>query len=209
MGRFRSEKEISGTKKSVRLILKKDLKGLDFEIAHNLSRQESVRSYLAWLVTRRMTKIIHMPILANSETVGLQGCFSDLVLSSIDNSRRFQEESLAGDPALAEIYATTVLQKKTVLHIMDGFWLQFAGGPSYAPRYCRKGSLLLFSTDPVAIDSYAAEILDSWRIAGRLPSLKSQINYLKTASELGLGHGYDKGQVKITKIVMIPAEVSP
>lgn len=207
---FRGEKEISATKKSVKFTSKKNLKqSLDFEVTREVARQESVRSYLAWLVTQRMTKMIHVPVLANSETVGLQGCFADLVLGSIDNSRRFQEEPLAGDPALAEIYATTDLKKKTVLHIMDGFWLQFAGGPGYAPRYCRKGSLLLFSTNPVAMDSYAAEILDAWRMAGRLPSLKSQINYLKTGSDLGLGQMYNKGQVKITKIVMSPAEIAP
>ena len=201
------------TKRSAKVSKQQDWKkSLNFEIASRsspLARQESIRSYMAWLVTRRITKLIHVPVLVNSETVGIYGCISDLVLGSIDNSRRFQEEPMWGDPALAEVYATTVLAQKTILHVMDGLEMQFAGGPSYAPRYCRKGNLLFLSTDPVALDSYAAEILEAWRSAGRLPSLKAHINYLKTANELGLGNWHNEDSVKFTKVVINPNEKIP
>ncbi|MBX7157366.1 MAG: DUF362 domain-containing protein [Verrucomicrobiae bacterium] len=180
---------------------KKNLdEGLNFELASALPKQESFRSYVAKLVTRRLTKIIHMPVLSNSEAVGLQGCFADLVLGSVDNTRRFQFEPFWGDPALAEIYAKTPLRTKTVLHVMDGLWCQYGGGPDYVPHYCRKMNSLFMSEDPVALDSYALNLIEPWRIASLLPLLK--INYIKTAKTLGLGNFFDNEKIEIKKIAM-------
>jgi hypothetical protein len=174
--------------------------GLNFELASTFPKQESFRSYVAQLVTRRLTKIIHMPVLSNSEAVGLQGCFANLVLGSVDNSRRFQFEPFWGDPALAEIYAATPLRSKTVLHVMDGLWCQYGGGPDYVPHYCRKMNSLFISEDPVALDSYALNLIEPWRIAARLPLLK--VNYINTAQTLGLGNLFNNEKAKIKKIVV-------
>ncbi|MEZ5405720.1 MAG: DUF362 domain-containing protein [Verrucomicrobiia bacterium] len=180
---------------------KKNLdEGLNFELASALTKQESFRSYVAKLVTQRLTKIIHVPVLSNSEAVGLQGSFADLVLGSVDNTRRFQFEPFWGDPALAEIYAKTSLQTKTVLHVMDGLWCQYGGGPDYVPHYCRKMNSLFMSEDPVALDSYALSLVESWRIAARLPL--TRIRYLNTAQALSLGSLFNNKKVTIKKIVM-------
>lgn len=198
--------EFQDIKKSSRQAGKKVQKksldeGLNFELAGAFPKQESFRSYVAQLVTRRLTKIIHVPVLSNSEAVGLQGCFADIVLGSVDNTRRFQFEPFWGDPALAEVYAKTPLRTKTVLHVMDGLWCQYGGGPDYVPHYCRKMNSLFMSEDPVALDSYALSLLEPWRIAARLPLLK--VNYINTAKTLGLGNFFDDEKVKIKKIVMI------
>jgi len=159
-------------------------------------RQESAKSYFAKIASQYTTKIINLAVFSDSDTVGFEGCVAGLALASVDNTRRFQGPPMFGNPALAEILAEEPLKKKTVFHILDGMLAQYAGGPSFQPKYCKPHATLYFGTDPVAIDSMAVERADKWRAADQLPPIKPLTQYLQTATKLGLGE-CDLSKVKV------------
>lgn len=155
--------------------------------AQKMPRQSSNKSYYAKIVTQMATKIINMPVMANSESTGLHGCIASLALDSVDNNRRFQFQPLWGDPALAEIIAEEPIRKKIVLHIMDGLLAQYAGGPSLNINYCHEQATIYVSKDPVAIDATVAILLEKFRATRRLPEAAPMLGHIRSAARLGLG----------------------
>lgn len=174
-----------------------------FSLGNPKQPQEQIsnRSFFAKIITQKANKIIHLSIASDHPDVGIWGACSSLALASVDNSRRFTTNGIAGDPAVGEILNHAALKKKVVLHVMSGFLAQFAGGPDFEPHYCESPGLLLVSQDPVAIDTLILERFEAWRKERIISPIGENARHLKSATQLGVGHPYqEQSKVDIVNV---------
>lgn len=164
-----------------------DKAGMRFSDILSTGEQVSSASYYAKILSSQVTKVINVPSLTDSFLTGINGAFTNMTLSNLDNWRRFAKSASEGDSYIAEIYADPVVKDKVVLTIMDALVLQYAGGPFPNPNFSSDYYTIFASRDPVAVDSIAVRLIDEARKATKLPSIKPMTNYLDAAKQLGLG----------------------
>jgi len=165
-----------------------------------IREQTSNRSYFAKLVTQTCTKIVNVPVMIDHDGVGLDGCLANLALGSVDNSRRFLDPDIHGDPAIPEILDRDLFRKKVVLHVMDGLIAQYAGGPAFAPQFTQSIGALYVSTDPVAIDSLILPRIAAWRADAKVVPLDKLASHIHASAEQGLG----TDDPKLIDLIKIP-----
>lgn len=156
-------------------------------------------SHFARILSTEVTKIINVPVMGVSETNGIAGCIYNMTIPNIDNWRRFTQPTGFGRESLAEIYSNPMIQNKVVLNIMDGLIAQSAGSPQSQPNWALHHATLYASKDPVAIDAMAAKKLEEWRLRASLPSIGHTADYIKVASQIGLGNA-DPNRVQIKNV---------
>lgn len=145
----------------------------------------SERSHLARLLTRTITKLINVPVLLDHDVYGLAGCLHNISVAAVDNARRF--EVAGNDSAIVDINVLPAVKNKLVLNIMDGLVGGYAGGPSFKPQYSWPAAELLFSRDPVAVDSLCLDQLEKKRVEAHVPAIGERAAHIVTAGKMGLG----------------------
>ncbi|MDB6173264.1 MAG: hypothetical protein JWL59_2575 [Chthoniobacteraceae bacterium] len=158
----------------------------------------SSTSHLATVLSREVTKVINVPVLADESACGVAGALYNMTIPNIDNWRRFLQSDISGADSIPALYDDEHIGAKVVLHILDGLVAQYAGGPSGNPNYAFAHGTLYASKDPVAIDTVAVRQLEAWRHEARLPPIGARAEWLHTASELGLGNAEHIDLKKIT-----------
>ena len=146
---------------------------------------EGKESYFSRIVTRRCSKIINVPILKNAgPTVTL--CLKNLSYGSLSNTSRLHK---LWNKSVVEPCAFPVIRDKVVLNIADGLQACYDGGPGADARYIWDANLMLFGTDPVAVDMIAHEFIVKERIKRGVQQLddKRRRAFLELAASLGLG----------------------
>ena len=145
------------------------------------------KSFVSKLVTRKMTKIIHLTPLLNHNQAGVSGNLFGLASGCVDNFFRFERDREQTDTAIPEIYALPVLGERVVLNIVDALICQYQGGERGLLHYSTMLNQLRFSTDPVALDVLSIEELDRQRQAARFPAHQLKTEIYRNASLLELG----------------------
>jgi hypothetical protein len=79
------------------------------------------------------------------------------------------------------------IRKKIILHVLDAFVVQFAGGPRFMPDYTQSIGALYISVDPVAIDSLVLPRVEAWRAEVKVVPLGKLASHIKAAASYGLG----------------------
>jgi uncharacterized protein (DUF362 family) len=184
--------------------------------------EEDTRSNMVRLVTERFTKIINVPNAKEHQASGVTGCLKNLGYGNFSNvGRSHLREKTNTLTFIGTLAAVEPLRSKCVLHIMDGLRAIWHGGPfSEQKKYRFHPKLLMFGTDPVAIDRLLLDLIEEKRKAEGAPSLwdrsadkidrGAQQNYRKNtfirepghieyAAKLGLGE-YDKNRMKVTTL---------
>src|SRR5262249_55123107 len=96
-------------------------------------------------------------------------------------------------PQIALLYAQDVIKSRVRLCIIDVFKLMAHGGPLYKqPQYVYPHESVYATTDPVAMDTIGAELVDKVRVEKGLRTLAAEGRapaYIKAAADLGLGVG--------------------
>jgi len=161
----------------------------------------STRSHLPRLLTRRLTKVINLPVLRDHDALGVAGCLHNITLGLTDNIRRFEQPGPVADTAVAEMAALPAIRDKTVLHILDALVAGYAGGTAFKVRYSWPHARLYFSTDPVALDALALELIEEQRQAAGLSSVRPRAGHIAAAGMLGLG---EANRSNITLRVLTP-----
>jgi hypothetical protein len=166
-----------------------------------LSRSEQVssQSYLAKVLTTKVTKVINVPSLVDSYLTGIHAGLVNMTLPNMDNWRRFAKSASAGDSYIAEIYADPIIRDKVVATFLDALILQYAGGPLPNPNFSVERYTILASRDAVAIDATAARLIEEVRKANKMPSIKVMTAYLEAASRLGLGESAE-GKIEMVRV---------
>ncbi|GAB4370445.1 MAG: hypothetical protein Kow0042_12700 [Calditrichia bacterium] len=143
-------------------------------------------SYFSFIPTKKVSKIINIPILKNAgPTVTL--CLKNLAYGSISNTARLHKTLWA--ETCAQVPCFPPLRDKVVLNIVDGIRGCYDGGPGAKPQFFTDYKTILVGTDPVAVDRIGYEIVLKKRLAEKVQKEESPRGqlFMNMAQEYGLG----------------------
>jgi hypothetical protein len=141
----------------------------------------------AWL--DEATAVINVPTIMDDNITGLRGALANLAWPLVKSPARWYLNG--GDPFIPEICGLPHIRGKVRLHIGNALRILYQGGPEVEPCYLYEYAALLFSTDPVALDRVALELIRRYRRTEPMPAGTSDAlfaPYLTTAYYLGLGY---------------------
>jgi hypothetical protein len=173
----------------------------------DLKDDRTRRSHLSTLVTKRLNKIVALPVLKDHGSAGVTGALKNMSHGSVNNVARSHAtpDTNACNMFIPEVVSHPILRKKFVLQIMDGIRGVFQKGPfGNHPQFAWEYNALFFATDPVALDHVEWRIIDEKRKASNLPPVAStgklaldplgtegfdvrQPQHIALAANLGLG----------------------
>ncbi|HVP49684.1 MAG TPA: DUF362 domain-containing protein, partial [Candidatus Bathyarchaeia archaeon] len=125
-------------------------------------------------------------------------CLKNLSYGSLSNTGRLHKLWMK---SVAEPCAFPCLRDKVVLNIVDGLQACYDGGPAANPKFIYDANVMLFGTDPVAVDAVAHDYIVKQRMARGIQQLDSRkmSEFLYIAEALGLGVA-DRAKIKVTEI---------
>ncbi len=154
---------------------------------HDPKDERTRRSHLGLLVTKRINKLVLLPVLKDHGSAGVTGALKNMSHGSVNNVARSHSTpgSNACNQFIPEVVSHPILRQKCVLHIMDGIRGIFQGGPfGKKPEWSWEHNGMLFATDPVALDHVEWTLIDAQRAAKNLPPVaasgRSGLNPLGT-----------------------------
>jgi uncharacterized protein (DUF362 family) len=158
---------------------------------------EGKHSYFTRLATSVCTKIINVPILKNAGQTATC-CLKNLSYGSLSNTGRLHALWMK---SVAEPCAFPCLRDKAVLNIADGLQSCYDGGPGANPKFVWDANIMLFGTDPVAVDAVAHDCIVKERMARGVQQLESkrESEFIYIAEGLGLGVA-DRGKIKVADV---------
>lgn len=143
-------------------------------------------SYFGKLVTRKLTKIINVPVLKNTGN-GISVATKNIGYGVICNTGRLHTPLFFD--VCTEVHAFPAIRDKLVLNVADGLRAQYDNGPMAAAEFAYTYNTLFFATDPFALDMVCHNIMLEKR-----KSMKVKVNehprfteYLRYGERLGLG----------------------
>src|SRR3954454_9460609 len=182
--------------------------------------EEDTRSNLVRLVSEKLTKIINVPNAKEHQAAGVTGCLKNVAygnFSNMDRSHRFEQTNTR--TFIGMLASTEPVRSRVVLNIMDGLRGVWHQGPfSREERFRFYPKLMMFGTDPVAMDHKLIDLIENKRKAEGATSLwersreflgdnrdpKSnryirEPGHIEQAGKLGLGV-YDPEKIKVRVI---------
>lgn len=167
----------------------------------------TTRSHLGLLVTRRVNKIVLLPVLKDHGSAGVTGALKNMSHGLVNNVCRSHStpDTNVCNQFIPQVVAHPIIRKKCVLHIMDGIKGVYQGGPGASrPEWTWENNALLFATDPVAMDHILWRQIDAKRKEKGLPPVGAagklgldplgtegfdirQPQHIRLAANLGLG----------------------
>jgi len=154
---------------------------------------------LSSILTNHCGAVVNIPVLKDHGVAGMTGALKNHY-GSIHNPNKYHGEGC--NPYISDLNNLEQIKSKQRLIIMDALKVQFQGGPSYLRRWVEHFGAILFSTDPVAIDTAGYGIIERLRAKSGLESLEDSRRkpiYLKTAADSGLGNS-DLARIQIKEI---------
>ncbi len=165
------------------------------------------RSHLGLLITRRVNKVVLLPVLKDHGSAGVTGALKNMSHGQVNNVCRSHgtPDTNVCNQFIPQVVNHPVIRRKCVLQIMDGIKGVYQGGPAaWKPEWTWENNALFFATDPVAMDHVAWRHVDAKRKEKGLPPvgaagklgldpLKSegfdirQPQHIALAANLGLG----------------------
>jgi uncharacterized protein (DUF362 family) len=106
----------------------------------------------------------------------------------VHNPNKLHDDNCA--PFIPHLVACPLIHDKLRLSVVDGTLGQCHGGPGRAPRWAWPYGGFLASTDPVAVDAVARQVLEARRREVGLPPLAAEGRepaHIAAAARLGLG----------------------
>jgi hypothetical protein len=179
---------------------------------HDPNDPRARRSHVALIVTKKVTKIINVPVLKDHGTGGVTLALKNMshgLVNNVARSHAAAEVNACGQfiPAVVSLPA---IRGKVVLHILDGLKAVYEGGPSANPRHVWERKTLSFATDPVAMDRLGWEVIDAKRKEVGLPPVGEskwegvsfrQPEHIHFASALGLGES-DRDKIEQIRVTV-------
>ena len=144
------------------------------------------RSPFGKLLTRRLTKIINVPVLKNTGN-GISVATKNLGYGAICNTARLHKPLFFD--VCTEVMAFPCIRDTLVLNVTDGLRAQYDGGPMPAPDFAYPLGALFFATDPFASDRVCHDLLVEKRKSAGIQVNEHPMftDYLRYAERLGLG----------------------
>jgi uncharacterized protein (DUF362 family) len=139
---------------------------------HDPKDDRNLRSHLGLLVTRRVNKLVLLPVLKDHGSAGVTGALKNMSHGLVNNVARSHSspETNACNQFIPQVVSHPILRKKCVLQILDGIVGVFQKGPfGRNPEFTWEYNALFLATDPVALDHVEWTIIDAKRKAQNLP----------------------------------------
>jgi hypothetical protein len=170
------------------------------------------RSHLGLLITKRVNKVVLLPVLKDHGSAGVTGALKNMSHGLVNNVARSHSspDTNVCNQFIPEVVSHPIIRKKCVLQIMDGIKGVYQGGPfarAENPQWTWEYNALFLATDPVAMDHVEWDIIDAKRkemglapvgAVGRLAVDADregfdvrQPQHISLAGNLGLGY-FDK-----------------
>ena len=179
--------------------LKEELKLEDENKKRGLPANISNESHVSKVLTKVVTKVINVPVLADNIYCGLSGALFNMTVQNVDNWRRLVQPPDSGDPAIPEMYSDPRISQKVVINIMDGLVALYAGAPFGDANYAIHYGTIYASKDPVALDEIASKQLDKWRVDAKMDPVSKTAKYVETAGAMQLGNA-ELGRIEIRDV---------
>jgi uncharacterized protein (DUF362 family) len=154
----------------------------------NATAKGSFNGRLSKILTQQITALINVPILKDHGIAGVTIAMKNHY-GSFHNPRKHHGNR--GVPYIADLNSIDEIKDKTRLIVCDATRALCNGGPGYKPAFTWRYSGMLVGTDPVALDTVGAGIIDERREEIGLPTLEEAGRpalKLASAAEKGLGN---------------------
>lgn len=139
---------------------------------HDPKDDRNFRSHLGLLVTRRVNKLVMLPVLKDHGSAGVTGALKNMSHGLVNNVARSHStpSTNACNQFIPQVVAHPIIRQKCVLHIMDGIRGVFQGGPfAHKLDWTWEHNALFLATDPVALDHVEWDLIDAKRKEKGLP----------------------------------------
>jgi len=147
----------------------------------------SVGSCFSMILASKCSAIVSVPLLKDHDIAGVSINLKNF-FGAIQKPSLYHDNHC--DPYIADLNAHPLIKEKNRLIICDALVGVCDGGPAYNPDGAWKYGGVLASTDPVAVDRVATDVIELQRQKAGKPSLKEagrEPAYIHTAAQLGLG----------------------
>jgi uncharacterized protein (DUF362 family) len=179
--------------------LKEELKPEEENKKKGLPANISNESHVSKVLTKVVTKVINVPVMADNIYCGLSGALFNMTVQNVDNWRRLVQPPDSGDPSIPEMYSDPRISQKVVLTITDGLVALYAGAPFGDANYAIHFGTIYASKDPVAIDAVVCKQLDKWRVDAKMDPVSKTAKYVETAASMQLGNA-EPGRIEVRDI---------
>jgi uncharacterized protein (DUF362 family) len=167
---------------------------------------EGARSKLAKTLTWT-TAIINVPVLKDHDLAGITCALKNMVFGCVEKPQIMHRDIHIGMP---HFYALEEIRGRVRLNVVDGSFCLYDGGPKHNPSAHVAHECVYATTDPVAADAIALEVIEAERAAHKMRSLakvRRPATYLALAQELGLGIA-DRDRINVQEIELKPFETA-
>ncbi len=135
------------------------------------------------------TAIINVPVLKDHDIggAGITCAMKNMVFGVVEKPHIMHREIKT---ALPHFYARSEIRDRVRLTIVDGSFCQYDGGPKFNRAAHVTHDAIYATTDPVAMDTLAWEVIENLRAENNMRTLAAvnrPVSYLGLAEELGLG----------------------
>jgi len=147
----------------------------------------NVGSLFSKIQTDLVTASVSLAILKDHGLAGVTAGMKNY-FGAIHNPNKYHDTRC--NPFVPEVFDSPPVKAKHRLSILDALVVQYHRGPSFHPQWAERFGGLVFGLDPVAADRVGWSLIERFRAAKGLPSLKEEGRepaYLATAEAMGLG----------------------
>ncbi len=147
----------------------------------------AIGSCFARLVSTECTALISFGVVKDHDLSGVSAGMKNWY-GVIHNPNKYHDNGC--DPYIADVARHPYIRDKLRLTVLDGVIAQCHGGPAYRPGSTFELGLVAASTDPVAADLWAWQVIEAERARRGLPTLEAAgrpVRFLATAAAHGLG----------------------
>ncbi len=155
-------------------------------------------SYFGKLLTKKLTKIINVPVFKNTGN-GISMATKNLGYAAVCNTSRLHKPLFFD--VCTEVLAFPAVRDKLVLNVTDGLRAQYDGGPGPLAQATWFLNTLFFASDPFALDMTCHNLLLQKRkeMNVKVNEHPMYSEYLRYAQRLGLGIA-DPAKIAFTQV---------
>jgi hypothetical protein len=156
-------------------------------------------SCFARVLVEDLTALINVGVVKDHDLAGVSAALKNWY-GVIHNPNKYHDDGC--HPFVAHLAAHPLIRDKHKLTVVDAIRPQCHAGPAASPRWQWKHEGIWASTDPVAVDTVARELIDGRRAMEKLPSLAEEgraPRWIAEAAKLGLGES-DPERIRVEDV---------